>query len=391
MHEQQIKNVILRCYGNKHGTVFVLVAFLLTVLIGVAALAVDIGYVAISRNQLQNSTDAAALAGAGKLGLIYIAQTWPLSLNSTQEGEIKSVAIAVGQENEAAGQPPNIESSDVIIGYWNSSVNTFSNSPPSGKIPNAVRVIARPSASGSIPLGSVTTFFAKIFGISNVTVSATATASLTAPCDINPGAMAPFVLSYDHPYCDGNPDIVFTGTDPPPCAGWTTLDGVANTTNMRNLLNTLLTQNSCGIECAHGSTNYDIPSKEYEDTIYVMNGLNSTLWQCLQNLYLCARTKDNDNNDMKWTVSVPVVQRPCGQINQVPEIVSFATVEIHGITIGEGSNVKVEGLACVDSTHGSPCIKASVVCNKVIPEKGGGCAYYGTYGYIPGLVDKTAS
>jgi hypothetical protein len=160
---------------------------------------------------------------------------------------------------------------------------------------------------------------------------------------------------------------------------------------MRNLLNTLLSQNSCGTECEHGSTNYDIPGKEYGDTVYVSNGLNSTLWSCLQNLYLCARTKDNDNNDEKWTVSVPVVQRPCGQINQVPEIVSFATVEIQGITIGEGSNVNVQGVACVDSTHGSPCIKASVVCNKVIPEKGGGCAYYGTYGYIPGLVDKTAS
>jgi len=105
MHEQQRKTVILRFYGNKHGTVFVLVAFLLTVLIGVAALAVDIGYVAITRNQVQNAADAAALAGAGKLGLIYIAQTWPLSLNSTQADEIKTVAITVGQENETAGQP----------------------------------------------------------------------------------------------------------------------------------------------------------------------------------------------------------------------------------------------------------------------------------------------
>ena len=55
LHEPHRRTVHLSCYGNQHGTVFVLVAFLLTVLIGVAALAVDIGYVAITRNQLQNA------------------------------------------------------------------------------------------------------------------------------------------------------------------------------------------------------------------------------------------------------------------------------------------------------------------------------------------------
>jgi len=82
---------------------------------------------------------------------------------------------------------------------------------------------------------------------------------------------------------------------------------------------------------------------------------------------------------------VPVVDRPCGNINQVPRIVGFATAEIKGITIGSGSNVLVEGIAC----GASPCIKASVMCDNVIPEKGGGCSFFGTYGSIPGLVDKS--
>jgi Flp pilus assembly protein TadG len=386
LHEPHRRTVHLGCCANQHGVVLVFVAFLLIVLLGIAALAVDIGYVAITRNQLQNAADAAALAGAGKLGSIYDAQILPASLNSTEAGEVATAALTVGQENKAAGQTPNIESSDIVIGYWDPKINTFFNAPPSFMIQNAVRVTARPSAADGIPLGSITTFFANIFNISNVAVSATATASLTSPCDVIPGTLSPFVISQDSPYCNANPDIVFTANDPlvPPCAGWQTLDVTASENNMADFLNTLLSQNGCLLkgyaECKkNSSTNFGIPGKEVDETTHVMNGLTTEIWECLQNLYKCVRI------DNKWEVLVPVVQRPCGQINQVPKIVSFATVTIRGVTIGNGSNIKVEGEACGNS----PCIKASVVCNKVITEKGGGCAFYGTYGSVPGLVDKS--
>ena len=52
-------------YLNQRGSVAVITAILLAALIGIAALAVDIGYVAVSKNELQNVADAAALAGAG--------------------------------------------------------------------------------------------------------------------------------------------------------------------------------------------------------------------------------------------------------------------------------------------------------------------------------------
>ena len=124
LHEQLRRTGHLGCCANQHGAVLVFVAFLLIVLLGIAALAVDIGYVAITRNQLQNAADAGALAGAGKLGSIYDAQTPPLSLNSTQAGEVETVALYVGHENQAAGQPSNIGTSDIVIGYWDSHVNT---------------------------------------------------------------------------------------------------------------------------------------------------------------------------------------------------------------------------------------------------------------------------
>ncbi|MGB9825185.1 MAG: pilus assembly protein TadG-related protein [Desulfofundulus sp.] len=49
------------------GTVLVLVAAMMTVILGVAALATDVGVLALERNRLQNACDAAALAAAREL------------------------------------------------------------------------------------------------------------------------------------------------------------------------------------------------------------------------------------------------------------------------------------------------------------------------------------
>jgi hypothetical protein len=393
LHEQLRRTGHLGCCADQHGAVLVFVALLLVVLLGIAALAVDIGYVAITRNQLQNAADAGALAGAGKLGSIYELQTPPLSLNPAQAGDVEAVAIYVGQENYAASQVPNIESGDIVIGHWNSGNNTFSNTPPVGRIPNAVRVTGRPFGGGPTPLGSVTTFFANIFGTANVPVSATATASLTAPCNILPGGLSPFVISQNSPYCTTmpSPDIDFTGNDPshPPCGGFQTIDVTANRTNIADFLNTLLSQNHCPTPCDSGSTNFVISGLEVGDNTHIMNGLVANMWPCLQNLYNCLRVFDPITGLWIWTVSVPVVARPCGQINQDSEVVSFATVNIKGITIGSGSNVVVAGEPCRAGVN-SPCINATVVCDNVIAERGGGCAFRGTYGSIPGIVDKTA-
>ncbi len=52
---------------NEDGQVVVLFALLLVVLLGFAALAIDVGMVALTKSRMQNAADAAALAGAQKL------------------------------------------------------------------------------------------------------------------------------------------------------------------------------------------------------------------------------------------------------------------------------------------------------------------------------------
>ena len=57
--------------ASSRGSVLILTALLMTFFIGMAALAIDIGYVSTTKNELQNTADAAALAGAGYLGITY--------------------------------------------------------------------------------------------------------------------------------------------------------------------------------------------------------------------------------------------------------------------------------------------------------------------------------
>ena len=60
--------IIKRLKNEDHGQALIMVVLMLTVLLGFAALVVDVGNLYIVKSQLQNASDAAALAGAQDLG-----------------------------------------------------------------------------------------------------------------------------------------------------------------------------------------------------------------------------------------------------------------------------------------------------------------------------------
>lgn len=61
---------LLRLESNQHGAVAVLVALILVVLIGVAGLVIDLGRLFVVKTELQNATDACALAAARELNAV---------------------------------------------------------------------------------------------------------------------------------------------------------------------------------------------------------------------------------------------------------------------------------------------------------------------------------
>ena len=213
---------------DERGAVAVITAVVLFfVLIGIAALAIDIGRLAATKNELQNAADAAALAGTAELQEIYISQVHQQNISNficdlqfDCKDKVKNAAKSVAKKNIADGVEIDLMDEDIKIGRWSSSDNSFSSADDSGNpvtLPNAVSVIAKKSQDVNNPLSL---FFARIFGIasSNV-VSNESIASLTGASNMpEPEVPTPFAVS-QHWFPD-NCGTIIRMHPADACAGW---------------------------------------------------------------------------------------------------------------------------------------------------------------------------
>lgn len=190
---------------NERGATIVLVALMLAALLGIAALAIDVGMLYNARAEAQRAADAAALAGAGSL------------VAGPDEERARAIAIEFGGQNRVQGDLVEVLDEDVEVDLDSMSV----------------RVTVRRTASRGSALA---TWFARAFGVEAVDVSALATAAVgdtdTATClkpwivpdawdDVDldgvfDGAVdyyEPGVTSYGSDYRNGVP--ADNGIDPP--------------------------------------------------------------------------------------------------------------------------------------------------------------------------------
>ena len=140
---------------RRRGTVVVLAAVLLVVMVSMVAFAVDLGFITLARTELQGAADAAALAGVAKLPLG--------SETATTE------AATYVSRNIAANSPPVIKTT---AGQWDNKSNSFR----SGRTPfDALQVQVDSSNQGL--------FFGRVLGANSFSAGATATA-VVRPRDI---------------------------------------------------------------------------------------------------------------------------------------------------------------------------------------------------------------
>lgn len=125
----------------RRGAIVVLFAICLVVILGVVAVAIDLGYVSAVRGDLQGAADAGALAGAGVL----------------LEGDDTAVATATrfaqSNLNNRGVQGGPRQQVDVAIGHWDVTSRVFT---PGGNPHDAVQVTAE-SREASM-------FFGRIWG-----------------------------------------------------------------------------------------------------------------------------------------------------------------------------------------------------------------------------------
>lgn len=369
---------------GKRGAVAVYVAILLVVFIGFTALAIDVGYMMVTRNELQNVADASALAAARKLGMIYKAMTPnqqnDYKLTGDDLSAIRKVAIDVAKANKAGGTQINLIPTEILVGTWNPK---RTNPGPfltveigSDDAPDAVEVTARRDGTAN---NKLVMFFAGIFGAdtAQVGITATATAALTGPPSVPEGGLVlPIGIPtawFDEDFCPDN--IAFKPTDDPEgCAGWHTYkEKTASAETLEEIMQRYL-------PLEYRNKKYDDLSKYpmylspetiFGETEYrFTGGTNASVFEPFYYLWDYFRSRDlPDTRDDTWVANIVVYDYPdCSNPNKKIVVVGLTEVEITAV---EGPSDKT--------------IVAKVNCNSFKDMRGSG-TNYGVKGTIPGLV-----
>lgn len=144
--------------SDRRGAVLVLAALLMIVVFAFTAFTIDVGYIALTKAELQNAADAAALGSCMELPNGAVA--------------VRNTARDIGLVNSAAGSPVDIPDPDVELGIFDFAGKTFTITDIN---PNAVRVRTR--------VRNEPFFFAPVMGQNAFDATAVATAMLN-PRDI---------------------------------------------------------------------------------------------------------------------------------------------------------------------------------------------------------------
>lgn len=124
---------------SRRGSTLVMVALMLSVFMGIAAIAADIGRFYVVNGELQTAADAAALRGAAELQFA----------TTDFESRVEAAVLPwTRTTNRADGDSVTITDGDVDVGYWDPATRAYSTTLVAGTRPNAVRVSTRRSPRG---------------------------------------------------------------------------------------------------------------------------------------------------------------------------------------------------------------------------------------------------
>ena len=180
---------LLRSCRRPRGQSLILVALCLIVLMGFAGIAIDVGAMMLTRNELQNGADAAALAGAGALYQKNTCPAPPASCydalpNWTRGHDSAANAVRFNKVTHVA-----LDSGVVTMGYWNvtgtpAGMQSQTKSPLVTGDAAAIRVrIVKSAGQNSGPLAM---FLAPLVGVSSQSMQASAVAVVAFPSAIAP-------------------------------------------------------------------------------------------------------------------------------------------------------------------------------------------------------------
>ena len=131
--------------SEQRGVILAVVGLSLFAFVALFALVADLGYIFVTKNELQNVADSASLAAAVEI--------------RNGQSVARQKAISFGEAHNVAGSHIIVDPSDVVFGNYNVITRAFT---PNGLPTNAVQVQAR--RTDTAPSGPLTLFFARVFG-----------------------------------------------------------------------------------------------------------------------------------------------------------------------------------------------------------------------------------
>ncbi len=183
--------------GKSRGITLVIVAFSMMLMLGIAGMAVDLGYLYCARSEAQQAADAAALAAANDFA--QSGYTSGLITKSQVETLAAADAARVGNQNKIVGQNPEINPDG-----FSSTCPTPAGSDgcfdmSTTNDPQVTVVVQRTKERGD----PMQLFFMNAFGIRTADVTATATAEAYDPSQgggppVNVQSLKPWLV----PNCD---------------------------------------------------------------------------------------------------------------------------------------------------------------------------------------------
>ena len=194
-------------------------AVLAVMLFGMVAFAVDLGWIAVVKSDLQNAADSAALAGANPLMDNYVLYHLPNQtaaqkstlLNSAMAGARAKAKQFAGYNAAGGVGSLSLLDADIEFGFLDAS-SKYTAMPTYTGYPNTVKVTIRRDEKANGKLGL---FFGGVFGLKSTSVASTASATLYSgkidsfKISTNKVGLLPMTYDVNHWY-----DFLKTGKGP---------------------------------------------------------------------------------------------------------------------------------------------------------------------------------
>jgi Flp pilus assembly protein TadG len=356
MSDQQQQRITTR--RAEQGSVLVFVTLGLFALIGIAAWATETGQVWQAKNQLQAAADSSALAGVGNL--------LTNNFGTVDEAGARAAASSYGPQHVALGTAISIPGTDIDVGDWSMTTETFT--PLPGNIDpaqmRAVRVRSRRDAKAN---GPVPTILGKVLGVDTIAVNSEAVAYWGFAGSGGPGvADLPIAIdccavagnACNQSYCETVDQTIpnecalsYGGTSscleffstPDQNACWTIFDGghpAISTPDMKDIVE-------------NGNP------EEIDGPIYLDNGTKTPVIQDISDKFQ-QEGSDTDGDGIvdSWFVTLPVVecQNPGDQCasGNTQTIVGFLCMNIREVIVTPDKLIKGDFVCSTDPRCNQP-------------------------------------